>query len=174
MGRAGRAPPCALSRPPPPPAALFEGGIRPHRYCLPILKAEADRQALLAAVRSGSPKFFLGTDSAPHSRASKECPCGAAGMYTAHAALEMYALAFAEAGCLPLLRAFAAEHGADFYGLPRAAGGAPGERSVVLRASPWTVPAGYAFGDGGDVVVPALAGEVLPWKAVLEGGGAAS
>lgn len=154
---------------PPPCAALFEGGIRPHRYCLPILKAETDRRALLAAVASGSPKFFLGTDSAPHARATKECACGAAGMYTAHAALEMYALAFAEAGCLPLLRAFAAEHGADFYGLPRNAGGAPGEPSVVLRAGAWTVPAGYAFGDGGDEVVPALAGETLPWRAVVEG-----
>jgi dihydroorotase len=100
--------------------------VRPHRYCLPILKHESDRQALLGAVASGSPKFFLGTDSAPHGRATKECACGAAGMYTAHAALELYALALERAGCLDKLAAFACEHGADFYGLPRNAAREPG------------------------------------------------
>jgi dihydroorotase len=158
-----------------PAAALFDGGLRPHAYCLPILKSEVDRQALLAAVASGSPKFFLGTDSAPHPKASKECACGAAGMYTAHAALELYAAAFAEAGALHHLRAFACEHGADFYGLPRNAdrAGWSGKR-VVLRAEPWVVPASYAFGGDGGVVVPAMAGQTLPWKASLEEGAVAA
>jgi dihydroorotase len=156
--------------PPSSSVALFDGGLRPHRYCLPVLKRETDRQALLAAIATGSPKFFLGTDSAPHARATKECACGAAGMYTAHAALEMYATAFAEAGCLPLLRAFACEHGADFYGLPRNAD-RPGwaGKQVVLRANPWVVPATLAFGEEGDggALVPAMAGETLAWKAEL-------
>ena len=119
---------------------------------------------------SGNPKFFLGTDSAPHSRAAKECGCGAAGMYSAHAALELYACAFEEAGCLPRLRGFACEHGADFYGLPRNEVAAPTHR-VELRRQPWTVPDSYEF-EGG-VVVPMMAGQQLPWKAVVVAVGAA-
>ena len=142
--------------------ALFEGGLRPHRYCLPVLKAEADRQALLAAVASGSPKFFAGTDSAPHAVASKECTCGAAGMYTAHAALEMYALALERAGCLHRLRAFVAELGADWYRLPRNAARLP-RSAVALRRQPWKVPDAYEFAGGS--VVPAMAGEIMPWRA---------
>ena len=143
---------------------MFEGGIRPHRYCLPVLKHESDRQALLAAVASGNPKFFAGTDSAPHAVATKECACGAAGMYTAHAALELYALALERAGCLHRLQAFACEHGADFYGLPRNEARLPHSR-VLLKKEAWKVPASYAFGDS--VVVPAMAGEEMPWKAVV-------
>ena len=102
--------------------ALFQGGIRPHYYCLPILKRERHRQALIQAAASGNPKYFLGTDSAPHPRPGKETACGCAGCYTAHAALELYAEAFDAAGALDRLEAFASFHGADFYGLPRNAG----------------------------------------------------
>ena len=145
--------------------ALFEGGLRPHRYCLPVLKAERHRLALLAAVASGSPKFFAGTDSAPHAAASKECACGAAGMYTAHAALELYALALERGGCLHRLRAFACEHGADWYGLARNEVRMPNSR-VILRREAWRVPDSYAFGDAR--VVPAMAGEEMPWRASVE------
>jgi len=154
--------------PPPPPspsrahAALFEGGLRPHRYCLPILKHETDRQALLGAVTSGSPRYFLGTDSAPHTSTSKECACGAAGMFTAHAALELYAEVFQAAGCLERLPAFACENGPRFYGLAPNAQRLPGS-AVEIREEEWRVPETYEF--GGAAVVPVLAGQVMRLKA---------
>jgi dihydroorotase len=136
--------------------ALFLGGIRPHHYCLPVLKREEHREALVAAAISGNPKFFLGTDSAPHARATKEAACGCAGIYTAHAAIELYATAFEEAGALDRLEAFASHHGADFYGLPRNKG------SITLVRQEWTVPETLRF--GGEELVPMRAGETVPWK----------
>jgi dihydroorotase len=136
--------------------ALFLGGIRPHHYCLPVLKREEHREALVEAATSGNPKFFLGTDSAPHSRATKEAACGCAGIYTAHAALELYAAAFEEAGALDKLEGFASHHGADFYGLPRNKG------SVTLVREEWTVPKTLRFGK--EELVPLRAGETIPWK----------
>lgn len=136
--------------------AMFAGGIRPHAYCLPVLKREAHRAALVQAATGGNPKFFLGTDSAPHARRAKETACGCAGIYTAHAALELYAEAFEAAGALDRLEAFASFHGADFYRLPRNAG------KVTLVREAWTVPRELAFGD--DVLVPMRAGEMLAWK----------
>jgi dihydroorotase len=136
--------------------AIFLRGIRPHYYCLPILKREQDRQALLEAATSGSPRFFLGTDSAPHDKASKENACGCAGMFTAHAAIELYAEAFESVGRLDRLEAFASHFGADFYGLPRHT-----ER-ITLLDEPWTVPDSFAFGAG--VLIPYRAGEVVGWR----------
>jgi dihydroorotase len=136
--------------------AIFAKGIRPHYYCLPILKREQDRQALLAAATSGNPRFFLGTDSAPHERATKENACGCAGMFTAHAAIELYAEAFESAGRLDRLEGFASHFGADFYGLPRHS-----ERITLLK-EPWTAPDTFAFGDG--VLVPYRAGEPVGWR----------
>jgi len=136
--------------------ALFMGGVRPHHYCLPVLKREPHREALVEAATSGNPKFFLGTDSAPHARRAKESACGCAGMYTAHAALELYASAFEEAGALDRLDAFASEHGARFYGLARNRG------TVTLVRAEWTVPQTLAFGD--DVLVPLRAGETVAWR----------
>jgi dihydroorotase len=136
--------------------ALFAGGLRPHHYCLPVLKREPHRRALVKAATSGNPKFFLGSDTAPHARAEKECACGAAGIYTAHAALELYAEAFEAAGALERLEAFASHFGADFYGLPRNAG------NVTLEKAEWEVPREYPFGD--DVVIPLRAGEKLRWR----------
>lgn len=136
--------------------AMFQGGIRPHHYCLPVLKRERHRQALIAAAVSGNPKFFLGTDSAPHARGAKESACGCAGMYTAHAALELYAQVFEEAGALDRLEGFASFFGADFYGLPRNTG------TVTLLREDWEVPASYALGD--IEVVPLYAGEHLRWR----------
>ena len=136
--------------------ALFMGGIRPHHYCLPVLKREEHREALVEAATSGNPKFFLGTDSAPHSRATKEAACGCAGVYTAHAALELYAAAFEEAGALDKLEGFASHHGADFYGLPRNKG------SITLLREEWTVPKTLRFGK--EELVPLRAGETVPWK----------
>ncbi len=136
--------------------AIFVGGIRPHYYCLPVLKREVHRQALLRAATSGSPKFFLGTDSAPHPAHLKEHACGCAGCYTAHAALELYATAFEAAGALDRLEGFASFHGPDFYGLPRNSG------SVTLRRERWTPPEIYPFGDS--VVKPLAGGEVLGWR----------
>jgi len=138
--------------------AIFVGGIRPHHYCLPILKREHHRQALVAAATSGSGKFFLGTDSAPHSQHAKESACGCAGIYSAHAALELYAEAFDKAGALDKLEGFASHHGADFYGLPRN----PGQ--VTLARREWQVPEHYPF--GGEKLVPLRAGESLHWKLV--------
>jgi dihydroorotase len=136
--------------------ALFAGGIRPHHYCLPVLKRESDRRALLDVVAAGDARFFLGTDSAPHARAAKESGCGCAGIFSAHAGIELYAEAFEQAGMLPRLEAFAAEFGAAFYGLPRNAG------HITLLHEPWTPPASYAFGDG--ELVPLRAGERIGWR----------
>jgi dihydroorotase len=136
--------------------AIFTGGINPHHYCLPVLKREPHRRALLKAATSGNPRFFLGTDSAPHSKHAKEGPCGSAGVYTAHAALELYAEAFESAGALDKLEGFASHHGADFYGLPRNTG------KVTLEKRAWKVPATYPFGD--EVVVPMRAGQSISWR----------
>lgn len=137
---------------------LFKGGIRPHHYCLPILKREEHRLALVKAATSGSPKFFLGTDSAPHAKNAKETNCGCAGMYTAHAAIELYAEAFEAAGALDKLEGFASFYGADFYGLPRNA------EQVALTKESWPVPDSYPY--DGDVLVPLRAGETIAWKVV--------
>lgn len=137
--------------------AMLVGGIRPHHYCLPVLKRETHRQALLKAATSGSAKFFLGTDSAPHARHTKEAACGCAGMYTAHAALELYAEAFDSVGALDKLEAFASFNGPDFYRLPRNNG------TVTLRRESWTVPATLAYLDDAPLV-PLRAGETLAWK----------
>jgi dihydroorotase len=140
--------------------ALFEGGIRPHYYCLPILKTEPDRGALLEAATSGNPRFFLGTDSAPHAQHTKENACGCAGMFSAHAAIELYAEAFEAAGRLAALEGFASDFGADFYGLPRNR-----ERLRLVKRA-WTVPPNYPL-TGGDGVehrlVPMRAGESVAW-----------
>ena len=136
--------------------AIFQGGIRPHYYCLPVLKREQHRQALVQAATSGSAKFFLGTDSAPHPAQLKEHASGCAGCYTAHAALELYASAFEAAGALDRLEGFASHHGPDFYGLPRNAG------TVTLRRESWTPPESYPFGEAR---LKALAGgEPLAWR----------
>ena len=136
--------------------ALFLGGIRPHHYCLPVLKREEHREALVEAATSGNPKYFLGSDSAPHARGAKEAACGCAGMYTAHAALELYATAFEEAGALDRLEGFASRFGAQFYGLPQNRG------TVTLVRESWTVPRTVPFGD--EELVPLRAGETVPWK----------
>ena len=136
--------------------AIFQGGIRPHLYCLPILKREEHRQALVRVATSGNPKFFLGTDSAPHAKHTKEHECGCAGCYTAHAAIELYAEAFAAAGALDRLEGFASEHGADFYGLPRNAG------TLTLKREAWRVPKSLAYGS--DLLVPLRAGADVQWK----------
>jgi dihydroorotase len=136
--------------------ALFLGGLRPHHYCLPVLKREEHREALVEAATSGNPKFFLGTDSAPHSRGAKEADCGCAGVYNAHAAIELYAAAFEEAGALDKLEGFASHHGADFYGLPRNTG------TLTLVREEWTVPKTLRFGK--EDLVPLRAGETVPWK----------
>jgi dihydroorotase len=136
--------------------ALFVGGIRPHFYCLPILKRETHRQALIAAATSGNPRFFLGTDSAPHARHTKEAACGCAGCYSAHAALELYAEAFDDAAALPQLEGFASHFGADFYGLPR------NTDTVTLVREAWNAPAEYPF--GAESLVPLRAGEAIRWR----------
>ena len=136
--------------------AMFQGGIRAHHYCLPLLKRETHRQALVQAATGGNPKFFLGTDSAPHSRRNKEAPCGHAGIYTAHAAIELYAEAFEAAGALDKFEAFASFHGADFYRLPRNA------EKITLRRESWQVQSSLALGD--DELVPLRAGERLAWR----------
>jgi dihydroorotase len=138
--------------------AIFAGGINPHHYCLPVLKREPHRQALLGAATGGSAKFFLGTDSAPHAKGAKEACCGSAGIYTAHAAIELYAEAFEAAGALDRLEGFASFHGADFYGLPRNTG------RVRLERTSWDVPAELAFGDA--TVVPLRAGGRVAWRLV--------
>jgi dihydroorotase len=136
--------------------AMFAGGIRPHAFCLPVLKRETHRAALVEAATGGNPKYFLGSDSAPHGRRTKETSCGCAGIYTAHSALELYAEAFEAAGALDRLEAFASFHGADFYRLPRNAG------TLTLERAPWTVPRELEFSD--DTLVPMRAGEMLAWK----------
>jgi dihydroorotase len=137
-------------------SALFAGGARPHLYCLPILKREAHRQAIVRAAISGNGKYFLGTDSAPHARHTKESACCAAGCYSAHAALELYAEAFEAAGALERLEGFASFHGADFYGLPR------NTDTITLQRESWTVPDQYALGEY--TVVPLRAGENVRWR----------
>jgi dihydroorotase len=136
--------------------AMFDGGLRPHLYCLPVLKRERDREALVEAATGDDPRFFLGTDSAPHSRTAKESACGCAGVFSAPAAIELYAKAFEEAGRLGQLEAFASARGADFYGLPRNRG------RITLVREPWTVPESFVFGQG--EVVPMSAGERLEWR----------
>ncbi|HUJ85382.1 MAG TPA: dihydroorotase [Burkholderiales bacterium] len=136
--------------------ALFMGGMRPHHFCLPVLKREEHREALVEAATSGNPKFFLGTDSAPHARSAKEAPCGCAGIYTAHAGIELYAVAFEEAGALDRLEAFASRYGPQFYGLP------PNAEKIALVRESWTVAQSLAFGD--ETLVPMRAGEIIPWK----------
>nr|WP_162086361.1 dihydroorotase [Sulfuriferula nivalis] len=138
--------------------AMFQGGIRPHYYCLPILKREQHRLALVKAATSGSVKFFLGTDSAPHPKNAKESACGCAGMYTAHAAIELYAEAFEKANALDKLEAFASFNGADFYGLPR------NTDTVTLAKESWLAPAEISF--GADKLIPLRAGEQLGWRIV--------
>lgn len=135
---------------------MFKGGIQPHHYCLPVLKRETHRLALVKAAVSGNPKFFLGTDSAPHAKHTKEAACGCAGMYTAHTAMELYAEAFEAANALDKLEGFASFYGADFYGLPRNA-----EKISLVKES-WTVPTSLPFGD--DALVPLRAGESVGWK----------
>ncbi|MEO5561034.1 MAG: dihydroorotase [Dokdonella sp.] len=136
--------------------AMFVGGLRPHHYCLPILKREKHRQALLAAATGGNPRFFLGTDSAPHTQHAKESACGCAGIYTSHAAIELYAEAFEQAEALERLEAFASFHGADFYHLPRNAD------TLVLERRAWTVP--QQIGEDGNAVVPFRADQTLAWR----------
>jgi dihydroorotase len=136
--------------------AIFLGGLRPHYYCLPVLKREAHRLALVAAATSGSPKFFLGTDSAPHAVALKEHAAACAGCYTALSALELYAQAFDAAGALDKLEGFASHHGADFYGLPRNRG------RITLRRQAWTLPETLPF--GAQTLKPLCGGETLDWK----------
>ena len=136
--------------------AIFTGGIRPHYYCLPVLKRETHRQALVQAAISGDPRFFLGTDSAPHPAHLKEHATGCAGCYTAHAAMEMYAEAFDQAGALDKLEGFASFYGADFYGLPR------NTDRITLRRENWTPPESYAFGEA--ELKPLRSGESLPWR----------
>ncbi len=136
--------------------AMFAGGMRPHHYCLPILKREEHRLALVDAAISGSPKFFLGTDSAPHPKSAKESACGCAGMYSAHAGIELYAEVFESANALDKLEAFSSFYGADFYGLPR------NQDHITLVKESWQVPAEIEFGD--DVLVPLRAGQSVQWR----------
>lgn len=138
--------------------AIFQGGLRPHHYCLPVLKRERDRLALVEAATSNDARFFLGTDSAPHARHTKETSCGCAGVFSAHAAIELYAEAFELAGRLDRLEAFAALRGADFYGLPRNTG------RIELERVSWTPPASYPF--DGHELVPFRAGEAIAWRLV--------
>jgi dihydroorotase len=137
--------------------AIFAGGIRPHNYCLPVLKRETHRQALVAAAISGNPKFFLGTDSAPHAQSAKEAACGCAGCYTAHAGIELYAEVFEAAGALDRLEAFASFFGPDYYGLPRNA------EKITLRREVMAVPVSFDY-PGGDRLVPLRAGESVAWR----------
>ena len=141
--------------------AIFVGGIRPHHYCLPILKREVHRQALLEVATSGNPRFFLGTDSAPHAQSAKETACGCAGCYTAHAGIELYAEAFEQAGALDRLEGFASFHGADWYGLPRNA------EQITLVREAWPVPAKIDYLPG-DALVPLRAGETIAWRIAEE------
>lgn len=136
--------------------ALFTGGIRPHYYCLPLLKTEADRLSLLEALADGNPRFFLGTDSAPHARHAKETACGCAGIFSAHAAIELYAEIFETEGMLSRLQRFASEYAADFYRWPHS------EDTITLVKEPWTVPQSYPY--AGNDLVPMRAGESMHWR----------
>jgi dihydroorotase len=140
--------------------AMFTGGLRPHAYCLPVLKREQHRAALVSAATGGNKKFFLGTDSAPHPRDAKESACGCAGIYSAHAALELYAQVFEAAGALDRLEGFACRHGADFYGLPRNTG------TLTLQKTDWQVPDDYPLGSSS--MVPLFAGETLHWRVIAK------
>jgi dihydroorotase len=137
--------------------ALFAGGVRPHNFCLPVLKRESHRKHLLAAATSGNPKFFLGTDSAPHAKSTKEAPCGCAGCYTAHAGIELYAQAFDSVGAIDKLEGFASFYGADFYGLPR------NTDQITLERAAWQVPATAHYLPD-DPLVPFMAGESITWR----------
>ena len=139
--------------------AMFKGGMRPHNYCLPVLKREQHRQALLHAATSGSKKFFLGTDSAPHAKDKKESSCGCAGIFSAHAAIEMYATAFEEMNALNKLEAFASFNGPDFYGMSR------NTETITLERTPWQIPDSYPLA-GDDKLIPMMAGETLNWKLI--------
>ena len=136
--------------------ALFVGGMRPHNYCLPVLKAEEHRRAVVEAAISGNPKFFLGTDSAPHAKQYKESACGCAGIYSAHNAMELYTEIFEKADCLDSLEGFASHYGADFYGLPR------NKSSITLEKKTWQIPETLPFGDS--EIIPFRAGEHCQWK----------
>lgn len=136
--------------------ALFDGGLRPHHYCLPVLKREAHRKRVLEAATSGNPRFFLGTDSAPHATDDKESACGCAGIFSAHAGIELYAEAFDAVGRLDRLEGFASHHGPDFYNLAR------NQDSIKLVKQAWTVPARYDFADG--TITPFRAGDTIAWK----------
>lgn len=140
--------------------AIFRGGLQPHNYCLPVLKREIHRQAIVSAVTSGSKKFFLGTDSAPHEKQKKECACGCAGIYNAPIALSLYAKVFEEAGALDKLEAFTSFNGPDFYGLPR------NTTKIKLNKSPWKVPEAFSFSFGD--IIPMFAGETLGWQPVTD------
>ena len=135
---------------------ILAGGIRPHYYCLPILKREEHRQALVKAAISGNPQFFLGTDSAPHSQPSKETACGCAGIYTAFSAIELYAQSFEQAGALDKLEGFASHYGADFYALPR------NTSNITLKRETWTLPHTLSMGE--QTLIPCMAGEALHWR----------
>lgn len=137
--------------------AMFKGGIRPHYYCLPVLKREQHRLALIEVIKSGHPRFFLGTDSAPHSKHNKENACGCAGIYSAHAALELYLEAFENAGALEKFEAFASFNGPDFYGLAR------NTDKITLQKEAWQVPSEYPLGND-ESIIPLRAGETLDWK----------
>jgi len=137
---------------------IFKGGIRPHLYCLPVLKRKRHMLSLIEAATSGNPRFFLGTDSAPHSKSAKENACGCAGIYSAHAGIELYAKVFEKEHALDKLEGFASKFGADFYGL------AYNEKSITLSKEDWTVPTHYPFAD--EVIVPLLADETMSWKLV--------
>lgn len=137
---------------------MFKGGMNPHYYCLPILKRDTHRQALISAATSGNKKFFLGTDSAPHAQENKETSCGCAGIYSAHAAIELYAEAFDNANALNKLEGFASFHGSDFYGLPR------NTDTITLEKTEWQVPEFYSFAK--QKLVPLRAGEIIHWKKI--------
>jgi len=139
--------------------ALFAGGLRPHNYCLPVLKAEDHRRAVVDAATSGEPKFFLGTDSAPHAREAKESACGCAGIYSAHNAMEFYAEVFEKADCLDKLEGFASHYGAEFYGMPK------NESTITLEKKPWQIPDSLPFGKS--KIIPFRAGESCHWKMKL-------
>ena len=136
--------------------AMFQGGLRPHHYCLPVLKRDTHQKALLDVIRSGSNKFFLGTDSAPHARQDKESACGCAGIFSAHAAIEIYATIFEQQNALDKLEAFASFNGPDFYGLPR------NSKRITLLKQDWQIPDEYPMGS--NTLVPFLAGQNIPWK----------
>ncbi len=140
--------------------ALFSGGLRPHHYCLPVLKGERDRRSIVEVVAGGNPRFFLGTDSAPHARHSKESACGCAGIFSAHAAIELYAELFEAEGILSRLPAFASEFGPDFYRLAR------NSEQITLVKEAWSVPSAYAFGEA--ELVPLRAGETISWRLASE------